>query len=205
MILVFIILSLIILVLMLIFILVLSTIKLEISKLHIYNTNEKQKLKFDFKFNISISFFNKIKIIKFTIDNIKIKNLLNSKKINIQKLKENQNINKDTLKILKNIDIKIEYFYIEGCFATFNPVLTSNIFAILHSIIPILISRKIQGKYINKLEFLNINKNIINLNFNCIINIKLVNIISILYYLIKKGGKNNGESSNRRAYAYSNE
>ena len=55
------------------------------------------------------------------------------------------------------------------------------------------------------IEFLNINENKININLNCIISIKMVNIINMLHYLKKKGGKYNGKSSDRRSYAYSNE
>ena len=124
----------------------------------------------------------------------------------MQKLKVGKDINKDIIKQLKESDFKIEYLKFEGYFSTFNTVLTSSVFAILQALVPILISRKINGKYINNIEFLNINENIINLGLNCIISIKMVNIINILRYLIKKGGnKNNGKSSYRRSYAYSNE
>lgn len=206
MILVFIILGLIIFVCLIRFILILSNIKLEVKKLHISNVNEKRKIEIKFILNISISFLNKINFLKFTIDNIKINSLLSSGKLNMQKLKVGKDINKDILNRIKGSDLKIEYLKLEGYFATFDTVITSSIFATLHAIIPILISKKIDGKYINNIEFLNINENIINLGLNCIISIKMVNIINILRYLIKKGGKkNNGKSSYRRSYAYSNE
>jgi len=204
MILVFIILGIIILIIFTMFIFILSSAKLEIKKLHI--SNIKEKIKVDFVLNLSVYFFNKIKIFKFTIDNYNISNLLETGKLDIKKLKDNEAINIDILKSLKYHDFKIEYFKLEGEYATFNTVLSAWIYGIINAIIPIFIARNINGKYINTLKFININENIININLNCIISVKMVNIINILHYLKKKGGKeNNGKSSNRRAYAYSNE
>jgi len=203
MILVFIILGLIILISLSMFVFILSNAKLEIKKLHI--SNEQENVKVDFVLNIGIYFLDKIQIIKFTIDNYKIQNLLQSGKIDINKFKQNKAINIDVLKSLKYHDFNIEYFKVEGYFSTFNTVLSTSIYAFVQAIIPIVISRKLTGKYINDIQFLNINENKININLNCIISIKMVNIINILHYLKKKGGNNNGKSSYRRSYAYSNE
>lgn len=204
MILVFIILGIIIFVCLLVFFLLLSTIKVELKKLHI--TNIEKKLQVDFVLQIAISVLNKFKLINITIDNDKIEKLLKSGKINLERLKDNKTFNKDNIKSLKYLNSHIEYLNIEGYFATFNTVLTSSIYAILHAIIPILISSKMKGKYRNNIKFLNINQNVINININCIISIKMVNIINVIYDLKKKGGKEKyGKSSNRRAYAYSNE
>ena len=204
MILVFIILGIIIFITLTILIFTLSNAKLEIKKLHI--SNEQEKLKVDFILNIGIYFLNKVKIIKFTIDNYKASNLLKSGKLDINKLKQNNAINKDVIGSIKRDDFIIEYLKIEGYFGTFNSVLSSWIYVIINAIIPILIGRKLEGCYINNIEFLNVNENKININLNCIISIKMVNIINILHYLKKKGGKeNNGKSSDRRPYAYSNE
>jgi len=203
MILVFIILGLIILVTLSMLIFKLSNAKLEIKKLHI--SNEEEKVNVDFVLNIGIYFLNKIQLVKFTIDNYKMQNLLQSGKLDINKFKQNEAINIDVLKSLKYHDFTIEYLKIEGYFSTFNVVLSAWIYAVIQAIIPILIAKRIGGEYINKFQFLNINENKININLNCIISVKMVNIINILHYLKKKGGNNNGESSDRRAYAYSNE
>ena len=203
MILVFIILGIIIFITFTMFVFALSNTKLEIKKLHISNAQEK--LKIDFVLNIGIYFLNKIKIINFTIDNYKASNLLKSGKIDIAKFKQNNSINKDIIKSLEFRDFTIEYLKLEGCFGLFNTVLSAFTYGIINAIIPILIAKKLEGTYINNIEFLNINENKININVNCIISIKMVNIINILHYLKKKGGNNNGESSYRRSYAYSNE
>ena len=203
MILVFVILGIIIVVSLSMIIFKLSSAKLEIKKLHI--SNEEGKLKVEFVLDIGIYFLNKIQLIKFTIDNYKIQNLLQSGKLDINKFRQNEAINIDVLKSLKYHDFTIEYFKIEGYFSTFDAVLSSWIYAFINSIIPILIARRINGKYINDFQFLSINQNKININLNCIISVKMVNIINILHYLKEKGGNNNGKSSDRRTYAYSNE
>lgn len=204
MILVFIILGIIIFINLIILVLILSNIKLEVKKLHI--SNEQKELNIDFVLNIALYFLNKLKFINITIDDEKIRDWLKNGKIDIQKLKDNKDMNKETMKTLKYVDFNVEYFKIEGYFATFDAVLSSSIYSILNAIIPIIIAPKVSGKYINTVQFLNINQNIININFNCIISTKMVNIINTLHYLKKKGGKdNNGKSSHRRSYAYCNE
>jgi len=203
MILVFIILGIIILVSLSMLIFKLSNAKVEIKKLHI--SNQQENVKVDFVLNIGIYFLNKIKLIKFTIDNYKIENLLKSGKLDINKLKQNEAINIDIFKALKYHDFKIEHLKIEGYFSTFDTVLSSWIYAFINFIIPILIVSRMHGKYINEFQFLSVNQNKININLNCIISVKMVNIINILHYLKEKGGNNNGKSSDRRSYAYSNE
>ena len=203
MILVFIILGIIIFITLSMLIFSLSNAKLEIKKLHI--SNNGSNLKVDFVLNIGIYLLNKIKLVNFTIDNYKASNLLKSGKLDINKFKQNKAINRDVLKSLKKEDFKIEYFKLEGYFSLFNTVLSSAIYGIINAVIPILIAKKLEGSYINNIEFLNVNENKININLSCIISIKMVNIINILHYLKKKGGKDNGESSDRRTYAYSNE
>lgn len=205
MVLVFIILGIIILIYLIALILILSSLKIEIKKLHI--SNIQNKLKVNFVLSIGIYFLDKIKLANFTIDNEKITKAVKTEKIDVTKLKYNKLENKELIKILEYSNLKIEFLKLEGYFSTFNTVLSSGIYAFINAIVPIIIARKINGKYINNLEFLNINDNKININFNCIISVKMVNIINILQYLKikKKGGNNNGKSSNRRTYAYSNE
>ena len=204
MILVFIFLVMLILISCAMLLLALSNIQIELKQLHI--SNNKGKLKFKVILNLSIILFNRLKIIKLSIDNKKIIKILKSGKINFT----NVNISKESKKIIKNFlrsdAVIIENLNISGYFSTFNNVLSGIIFSISNALIPILISKKINGKYNNDVSFLNQNQNIINISINCIISIKTVNIINTLYLLKKKGGSDKyGKSSNRRSYAYSNE
>ena len=204
MILVFIFLVMLILISFAMLLLALSNIQIELKQLHI--SNNKGKLKFKVILNLSIILFNRLKIIKLSIDNKKIIKILKSGKINFT----NVNISKESKKIIKNFlrsdAVIIENLNISGYFSTFNNVLSGIIFSISNALIQILISKKINGKYNNDVSFLNQNQNIINISINCIISIKTVNIINTLYLLKKKGGSDKyGKSSNRRSYAYSNE
>ena len=204
MILVFIFLVMLILISFAMLLLALSNIQIELKQLHI--SNNKGKLKFKVILNLSIILFNRLKIIKLSIDNKKIIKILKSGKINFT----NVNISKESKKIIKKFlksdAVIIGNLNISGYFSTFNNVLSGIIFSISNALIPILISKKINGKYNNDVSFLNQNQNIINISINCIISIKTVNIINTLYLLKKKGGSDKyGKSSNRRSYAYSNE
>lgn len=205
MILVFIFLTILILASLTMLLLALSNIQIELKQLHI--SNIKGKLKLKVILNLSILLFNRVKILKITIDNKKIIKILKSGKINFS----NVNISKESKKIIKKFlksdAVIIETLKINGYFSTFNNVLSGIIFSISNALIPILISKKLEGsRYNNNVYFLNQNQNIINISINCIISIKIVNIINTLYLLKKKGGSDKyGKSSNRRSYAYSNE
>ena len=205
MILVFIFLTILILASLTMLLLALSNIQIELKQLHI--SNIKGKLKLKVILNLSILLFNRVKILKITIDNKKIIKILKSGKINFS----NVNISKESKKIIKKFlksdAVIIETLKINGYFSTFNNVLSGIIFSISNALIPILISKKLEGsRYNNNVSFLNQNQNIINISINCIISIKIVNIINTLYLLKKKGGSDKyGKSSNRRSYAYSNE
>lgn len=204
MILVFIFLTILILASLTMLLLALSNIQIELKQLHI--SNIKGKLKLKVILNLSILLFNRVKILKISIDNKKIIKILKSGKVNFS----NVNISKESKKIIKKFlksdAVMLEILNINGYFSTFNNVLSGIIFSISNALIPILISKKLEGKYNNNVSFLNQNQNIINISINCIISIKIVNIINTLYLLKKKGGSDKyGKSSNRRSYAYSNE
>lgn len=186
-----------------ILILLLSTLKFELKQLYI--ENKYKKLKIHIVLEVGIYIFNKFRIAKITINNKRINKMLESGKIDVRKLKIDKQTNKKLFKFIKAIGIKVSALELRGYFATFNSVLSSIIYTIINSIIPILVAPRMNKKqYINNIEFLNIEDNIININISCIINVKIVNIINKLY-LLKGGESKNGKSSNRRSYAYCNE
>lgn len=207
MILVFLLLGFIIITALIVYILLLSSIKVKITKLHIFYN--KKKLNITFVSKLGLYLFNKVKLFQITINNEKIKDLYKSGKIDVNKIKDNKEFNKLMLKLLKNIDFKIEELKLKGYVGTENAAVTPFIGGFINAVIPIIISNKInvykKENYNYKMDTVYINQNIVNLDFNCIISIKIVHIINILINL-KKGRVNKNErTSNRRTYAYSHE
>lgn len=187
-------------------IIILSTVKFNIKKLHIYNLNNKFKI--DFTLQLSIYLFNKINIFKVTIDKDRANGLIKSGKINIKKLKDSKQLNIDTIKLLKNTEIKLEELNFNGCIGTENAAFTAMLVSFINIITVILISNNKNkiANYFLKIDPIYQNQNIVNLQFNCIISLKIVNIINMIYILKKKGrGDKNERTSNRRSYAYSYE
>ena len=205
MILVFIFLAILILTSFAMLLLALSNIQIELKQLHI--SNIKGKLKLKVILNLSILLFNRYKLLRISIDNKKIIKILKSGKVNFSNVNISKESKRTIKKFLKSDAVLIEKLGIDGYFSTFNNVLSGIIFSVSNALIPILISKKLEGSnYSNKISFLNQSQNVINISINCIISIKIVNIINTLYLLKKKGGSDKyGKSSNRRSYAYSNE
>lgn len=168
-------------------------IKIDIKQFELENTKIK-----NLKIYISLNIFNKFDIIKIKIDKTKLNKLLskNTPKmdlsmIKIEKIKE----------LIKNI--QVEKIIINSKIGTENPIITSFIVATLASILAILFAKIKKPSY--KIEPVYTNKNYLYLNINCIFKVKLVHIINISKNLKKKGVvPKYGNTSNRRAYAYSN-
>ena len=179
-------------------ILLMSNFKIKIANLHISNTSGKFYISFISK--ISIYIFNKFKIFEITIDDKKIKNIFKNQKFNLKNMQFN-----DTLNIIKKSKTNIETLNIEGYLGLEDAAYTAYVLSFINSIIPIILSGRI-NKYKYNITPVYVNQNIVNLEINCIINIKIVHIINILFKLLKKGRVNNNEQpSNRRSYAYSHE
>lgn len=89
-------------------------------------------------------------------------------------------------------------------------ILTSAIITALASIIGIGLARIIEiynkEKYSYEIYPIYQNKNLIKLDLNCIIKVKMVHIISIIYLIVKKRRVEKSErTSNRMSYDYSYE
>ncbi len=203
MILVFLLLGLILILALIILILAISNLKIKIEKLHISNTLGNFKVEFTSKFSIDV--FNKFKVFEKLIDEEKIRNIFKNQKFDMKKIRYN-----DTFKIIKSHEIYFESFCINGHLGLEDAAFTSYVYAFLSSIFPVIIPKKINSynkkKYKYDIAPVYINQNIVNLKINCIISIKIVNIINIFFNSLKKGRVNNNEQpSNRRSYAYSHE
>lgn len=208
MILVFLLLVFIIIIALIFYILMLSNIKVKITKLHIFYN--KKKLDITFVSKLGLYLFNKVKLLQITIDDDKIRDLYKSGKIDVNKLKNNKELNKLMLKLLKNIDFTVEELNLKGYIGTEDAAFTAIKAGIINIIISLVLMNKVKNyakdKFSYGLETVYVNQNIVNLEFNCIISIKIVHIINIIYILSKKEGvKKNERTSNRRTYAYSHE
>ena len=177
-------------------------IKLEIENLKISFPNLKNKLtNNDSKVSLKIYILKKIKIAeidlkKVDLKNEKLKNQLKGTKFNL-----------DMIEFLKNVKYIVEKLNFKCNIGFENAAMTAVTVGIIYIIIPNLLKHRIQNteniEY--KIKPLYNYRNILNIELDSIISIKMRNIIDIITF-IKKGRVNeNGRSSNRRSYAYSNE
>ena len=86
-------------------------------------------------------------------------------------------------------------------------VLTAFIVFFVSTLISVLlpnIVKKSKNKYCDYIvQPIYVDKNVYKIEFNCIIELKIVHIISIIYFLAKKGRSDKNErASNRRSYEY---
>ena len=201
---------------LLIEILLLSTLKIEINNLKI--STEKYKERFideDYKITISlwglrkIRFFN-LEITKEKLENFRIKDKIkiNLNKIDLKKIKEKSNIGFKNLRKIRRYTPKIDYIDLVAIIGLDDAILTSYIVVLISSIIGLLLRRPIEESKENRFIItpIYINRNLLNLELNCIFETKLIHIIYIIYILNKKGRVNkNVRTSNRRSYGYSYE
>ena len=181
-----------------------STIKLEVKnfarnlpkiKGKIIDTNLEIRLK--------LYLLNKIKIFDANIADTKIEKKFETK------LKEDKNkINLEILKNLKEVNVEFEKIDLKIWIGLEDAAATAISVGILWTVLGILFRNKIKRPDKQKYEINPIyqGKNILNIEFNGIFILNMWNIINIIFKLIKKGRvKKDGRTSNRRAYAYSNE
>ena len=214
MVLVFIFLGLIIIILSFTTIMLLSTIQIKVINLILENKKERdvKRINNSYKIKIGIYFFNKIPILWINLNSKKIKKISSSKslpKVDFQKLKNKENINKKIVNLIKNIQIKVKNIKLNVNIGTIDAILTSYLVAVIASIIGIVLPHITEKNNINTCYFIvnpkYQNKNEYNIKFEGIIYIKIVHIIFSMLNFVRKGSNENERTSNRRAYAYSNE
>ena len=193
----------------LIFIIIFSKIRIEIVNFR-FLSNAPKHLNKDYSMIFKICILKYIPLIKFKITEKQVKKLKIKQKIeniNIQKLEKDLSVNKikEILKkhkfIIKKLKLKIEI-------GTENSAFTAMIVVLISTIISFFLKKKIENHKKQKFNVkpLFINKNLINIDFSGIFEMKLIHIINIIYILNRKEGvKNYERTSNRRSYAYSYE
>ena len=130
-------------------------------------------------------------------------------KIDFAKVRKKIPINKETLKVIKGLKLKIEKLDLVINIGIDDAALVSYIVATISGIISIVLPYLIRIEDINKCKYRIIpiyNQNTFNLYLDSIINLKIVHIIYVIYNLVKKGrDEKNERTSNRRSYAYCDE
>ena len=147
----------------------------------------------------------KINITKTKLEKIKLKDKM--KNLDMKLIENKNKFDKEFFKTIKDIKYTIKNINLRIDLGTENASLTSFIIPIISTIISIYLQRKIE-KFENQRFIVNPiykDKNFININLNCIFEIKMIHIINIIYILNKKRRDENVRTSNRRSYDYSYE
>lgn len=203
MVLVFIICILIFLVLLITF----STIRIQVENFEASNIENMKKPK-NYKIKIALYLFNKIKWIWISLYDKKIQKISQKSKWNEVDIKKYVDV-KD-IKLVKKLSPKISFLNLKVKLGTFDIVATTYLVAILSTFIAVLLPYTIK-KYKKENYYYEIlpvysDKNLYEIKLNCIIEEKMVHIISIVYALLKKRRVDKNErTSNRRSYAYGHE
>ena len=200
--------------------LLLSSIKVTISNLKLSTEKyEGRILNDDYTLTISLWGLRRfciinIEITKEKLENIKLKEKLKTSLRNIatvdliKNIMENRKIDKKTLKKIKKHAPEIMYIKLLANIGTDDAILTSYIVAFISSLLGIGLREPISKFKKNKfiINPVYINKNLLNLELDCIFETKMIHIIYVIYILNKKRRVDkNGRTSNRRTYGYSYE
>ena len=213
MVLVFILCFIVILVTLLICMIILSTLQLELKHFIISNIgNPRKKVLTGYQLKISLKLFGKVKWIGICLNRQKIKKIKDKiewQKVDLKRME--QDLSLEDIKQIKNLRPKLSYLNMEGKIGVEDAIITSFIVGIVSSIIgmllPHVITKYEKDQYYYKIVPLYWNKNMYEIKFDGIIEMKMVHIINILCYFLKKRRRENYEqrTSNRRTYGYSYE
>ena len=213
MVLVFFICAIVIIITLLITMTVLSTIRFKVEKFELNNLkNETLSISCNYKLVFSLYLFNKIKWISIKLNKDKVTKIYKKMKIDRFDFKKlEQNFKFEDLKQLKTLDPKISYLNFLVKVGVEDTILTTFIIFVISTIISILLPYTIKkyekDKYYYQILPLYINKNVYEIKLDCIIEVKMVHIINIIYVFLKKRRVDSNEqrASNRRTYGYSYE
>ena len=187
-------------------------IKFEIQNLKI-STNEKPHLNKKYQIKIVIYTLGFIPILNIKLNNKKINKIINNQKIK-EKIKQQEtkiienkaNIDKELITSLKNIKTEVKEINLKIRIGTENASLTAFTIPVISTFIAIFLSKQIK-KYNDKQVFLvepvYLDKNLLNIEFSSIFQIKMIHIINTICIVNKKRkGDKNERTSNRRSYDY---
>ena len=237
MVLVFIFLAILILLLLVVFLIINSSLVINVKELLASNIPEKQKT--HYKIEISLKAFKHIKWLKISLNEEKVKKLLEKPIAKIDLKNFEKDFKLEDIKVLKKLVPEISHLNLDAEIGLESPITTAFTVALVASAISIIlpniipkseklqnISRKQNDTYTSKRKIKSLqeiskiqknykyqinpifqNKNLYKINLNCIIQLKMVHIINVIYIFSKKGrsDKNERTASNRKSYGYSYE
>ena len=158
----------------------------------------------DSKILLKIYILKKIKIAEINLKKINLNNEKFKNKIQSQIKQEKFNIN--AINFFKNNNYILEKMNLKIIVGTEDAAITAIAVGIISSLISIFFHNKIFDINKQKYEVLPLyeNKSILKIEFDGIFTFKIANIIGMAKYLKRRVDKSD-RTSNRRAYAYSNE
>ena len=177
-------------------------IKLEIENLKISFPKKQKKLtNTDSKVSLKVYILKKIKIAEINLKKIDLKN---------EKLKnkfKGTRFNLETIVFLKKVEYIVEKLSFKFSIGLEDAAISAVTVGIIYMIISNFLRDRIQNieNIDYKVKPLYDNRNILNVELDSIISIKMENIIDIITFMKKGRVNENDRSSNRRSYAYSNE
>lgn len=216
MVLVFIFLSIVFLITLFTTLVTLSNIHIKIENFEVGNMLSKKediklKNKSEYKVEVSLYFLGKIKWISTNLNNKKMKNMYSKmqlEKIDFNKIRKDFEL--ENLKEIKRVKPKITFLNLDINIGTEDVLITSFLVFLISTfisiILPYTIKKYEKDKYNYQIKPIYENKNVYNIKFDGIFELKMVHIINIIYIFTKKRRvEKNGQSSNRRSYGYSYE
>lgn len=187
-------------------------IKFEVENLK-FSTDDNLHLNSKYEIKIKIFTFGIIPIFNMKLNNRKILKIRDNPKIK-EKIKQQKtkiienkaNIDKELITSLKNIQTEIKEINLKILIGTEDASLTAFTIPVISTVIAMLLNKQIR-KYNEKQKFLvapvYMDKNLINVEFSGIIQIKMIHIINTICIVNKKRkGDKNERTSNRRTYDY---
>ena len=210
---------------LILFMICLSNLEIEIKGLKLDTTNIKYKKLEDYLIYIRLKLLDKFTWIKIKINHKKIKKLRKTSLIKLSLFRKISNFytmentilenrkeifTKENLRYFKDLKITIKKLDLYLKISTGFPNLTVYAVAVISSIISIILAKTIKDYSKDKYKYIVFPmyelKPAIKISLNCIINVKMVHIINIIYMLKKKRSVRNDErTSDRRAYVCSND
>ena len=200
------------------FMLCFSNLEIEIKKYNFNSDNKYKKLE-DYFVDIKLKLFDKLSWIKIRIDNKKVEKIKESKILenkifkNLKYYKEIKLHRKEILnkRNLNKLNIKIKKLNLDTDISLIDNIFTSCAVSIIASGISVLLARTNDGidreKYRYRISPIYKAELSLKVKLNCIIDIKIVHIMSIIFELIKKRRVElyEGRTSNRRTYVFSDD